>query len=113
LAIVLNLIAFWAAGYFLAGFHVVGGIKGWVVLALILALLNFVVKPILKLILGPIIVITLGLGIILVNMIVLYLLDKIADNLSIDGVLTLFYAALIVGLGNFIFHLAIKRKHDQ
>ena len=62
--------------YFVGGFLL--NTANWEVLAvltLILTLLNFILKPILKLLLGPIIVLTLGLGAFLVNAVILKLLD--------------------------------------
>ncbi len=92
------------------GFSLEAGFPETLSLALVFTILNYLLKPVLKLILGPIIILTLGLGLILVNMLILYILDSLSNNLTIEGVLNLFYASLIVGLINFFIHLAFKDK---
>jgi uncharacterized membrane protein YvlD (DUF360 family) len=69
-------------------------------------------KPLLALVLGPIILITLGLGIIIVNAIILYLLPILANHLdflrgsiTIQSIPALFLATIIVSVVNFVIHL--------
>ncbi|MBI4087682.1 MAG: phage holin family protein [Candidatus Liptonbacteria bacterium] len=107
-AILANAIALVAAATYISGFNLDGDFKKIVGIAIILTVLNFVLKPILKLVFGPVIVLTLGLGIILVNALVLYVLDIIAKNLTIETIPALFYATILVGVVNFVFHLATK-----
>src|SRR3989344_4648276 len=110
LAVAVNGLALYAADKIIPGFSVSGDLKTFAIVALALTLLNWVVKPVLKLILGPIIILTLGLGLILVNMLILYILDSLTNNLTIDGILTLFYASIIIGAVNFFTHIAFKKK---
>ena len=107
-AIVMNAVALFAAGYFVSGFAIQADLRTFVIMAAVLTLLNAVVKPILTLVLGPIIIITLGLGLVFVNMAVLFILDKLFQNLTIHTIPALLYASLIIGIVNFVFHLATK-----
>lgn len=109
LVIAVNALVLAAMAKYLPGFKITGDFKAIIAVALIFAALNFLLKPVLKLILGPIIVLTLGVGLILVNMVVLFVLDKLAKNLTIEGTVTLFYSAIIVGVINFVLHLAFKK----
>lgn len=99
-----------AAAYLFSGFEISGGFIGLGWLALTLTALNYVVKPIIKLLLGPIIVLTLGLGLILVNAFILYLLDFFSPYLTIQNLFALLYASLLIGAANFIFHAATKNN---
>lgn len=108
-AVVVNALALVVAAYFVMGFNLEVDLRSLFLLAAVLTALNFFLKPILKLILGPIIVITLGLGLILVNAVILYILDMLSNNLNIDGVGALLYSSIIIGLVNFVFHLATKQ----
>ena len=108
--ILLNAGAFTGIAYFSPKFQILGGFGQTLVLAAIFTLLNYILKPVLKLILGPVIIFTLGLGLIVVNMLLLYILDSLSKNLSIDGVLTLLYAAVIIGFVNFFIHLIFKKS---
>lgn len=102
LLFVSNLIALGVAAYFVAGFKVNAGYEGFLIAAAIFTLINLVIKPILKLVLSPIIIITLGVGAILVNVVVLYLLDFLTDYINIIGIDSLIYATLIITGVNFL-----------
>ena len=110
-----NAFALWLANQCVPHFVVNASWIQLAVLALILALLNFIVKPVLTLIFGPIIVLTLGLGIIVVNAILIYLLPVIANHLDFlrgsisienNSILALLLATLLVSAVNFVIHLA-------
>jgi putative membrane protein len=107
-AVAANAVALWAATSYIPGFTLTGGFSEFVRVALILTALNFVLKPILKLILGPVIVLTLGIGLIIVNSLILYILDFLSKNLTIETIPALVYSAILIGFVNFIFHLATK-----
>jgi putative membrane protein len=64
------------------------------VLALVLALLNTFIKPILVILTLPITVITLGLFLFVINALIILLADKFMDGIKIDG----FWWALLFSL---------------
>ena len=109
-----NGFALWLANQYVPGFALNATWLQLAIIALILALLNFILKPALTLLLGPIIVLTLGLGVIIVNIIIIYLLPVLADHLdilrgsiSIQTIPALILVTLIVSAVNFVIHLAI------
>lgn len=65
-----------------------------VIFALVLALLNAVIKPILVLLTVPITIITLGLFLLVINALMILLADKLMTGLRVDG----FMWALIFSL---------------
>ncbi len=69
---------------------------------LVLGVLNFAIKPILKLLWLPFIIISLGLFMFVINWIILYLLEMIIKGLSIEGV-----GFTIKGIIEFIIAVAI------
>ncbi len=109
-----NAFALWLANQYVPGFALNATLTQLIVIALILSLLNFFLKPLLALVLGPIIVLTLGLGVLVVNAIVIYLLpifanrlDMLRGSISIETIPALIFGTLIVSAINFIIHLAI------
>ena len=110
-----NALALWIANLYVPGFILNN--QNWlalILIALILALLNFLLKPVLTLVLGPIIILTLGLGIIIVNAIILWLLPIITNHIDflhgsiiIQTIPALFFATLVVSVVNFIIHAAV------
>ena len=109
LIVVVNALVFIGISKYIPGFELSGDYLQILIISLIFTLLNLLLKPILKLLFGPIIILTLGLGLIAVNIAILYILDILVDTLTIQG-LALVYSALIVGLTNFILHSLLKRK---
>ncbi len=109
-----NALALWLAWLYVPGF--VLNTSNWVQLALvalILALLNGLLKPILRLVFGPIIILTLGIGLLIVNGVILYLLPIVVNNIDflrgsiiIQDIPALVYATLILTAVNFIVHIA-------
>lgn len=103
-----NLAAILIAAYFVSGFNIVLIPLEIIKVAAIFTGLNLLIKPIIKLILSPFIIITLGLGIILVNGVILYMLDFFSDSVNITGLEPLFYAALIISAVNVAINLFRK-----
>jgi len=78
----------------------------WV--SLLLTLVNFFLRPILKLITIPLILLTLGLFTIIINMFLLYLVDYLVPELKISGLTPLFWATILFGVINTIFSIFKK-----
>jgi putative membrane protein len=79
------------------GFHV----DGWsaaLIAALVLALMNTVVKPILFLLTLPFTIVTLGLFLLVLNAITLWLTTKVVPGFHIDGAFNTFLGALALSL---------------
>lgn len=108
ITIAINVFALWAAATYIPGFKITSDFKQIVIIAIIFSALNLVLKPIIKLILGPVIVLTLGLGVILVNALMLFILDKLSQNITIETIPALIYGTILIGLINFVLHLATK-----
>lgn len=108
-----NLIALFAAVYFVKGFEIGPGFNNFLLVAAVLTLINVFFRPILKLILTPVIVLTFGLGIFLVNALMLYLLDKLLINITITGTVPLIYTTLIISLVNLIINFSAKRIYKE
>ncbi len=109
LAVLTNLAGLLAASHYIVGFYL--ATTDWKLLfeiALIFTALNLILRPILKLFLGPLIVITLGLGMIIVNAAVLALLDFLTPALSISGVAPLLEATLLIAVINFVVDLFVR-----
>ena len=65
-----------------------------ILVAVILALLNFIVKPVLVLLTLPITVLTLGLFLLVINAIIILLADALMNGFEISG----FWIALLFSL---------------
>jgi|SRR3989344_2518307 len=106
-----NLIALFIVDYFITGFQVGGDSLSFLIIAAILTLLNAFVRPILRLILTPIIILTFGLGIIAVNALIIYLLDILMVNITITGLVPLVYGTLVISLINMAINFSAKKVY--
>ncbi|KKS82785.1 MAG: hypothetical protein UV58_C0005G0039 [Candidatus Wolfebacteria bacterium GW2011_GWC1_43_10] len=106
-----NAIALAIADYFVSGFDIQPTWQAYLEVIAVFTLINLLVRPILKLVLSPIIFITLGLGVIIVNALVLYALDWLVTGVTIAGLYPLVYATLIISIANFAFHFSAKRAY--
>src|SRR5215510_4225183 len=85
-------------------------IHGWwayILGAGVLALANTIIKPIVALITLPLIIITLGVFLLLINIAMVALAEWIAPNFSIDGFWTYVGVVFIVWLVNAVANLAV------
>jgi len=73
-----------------------------VVVVLLLSLFNAVLRPLLVLFTLPFIVLTLGLGLLLVNAVLFYLVGKLVDGFHVAGFGSALLGAVIVSATNFI-----------
>jgi len=79
--------------HFLPGVAVSGFVAALIV-AVVLGLLNFIVKPILVVLTIPITIITLGLFLFVINACIILLADKFIDGFSVSG----FWIALLFSI---------------
>ena len=78
--------------------------------ALVLALLNMVVKPILVLFTLPFVIFTMGLGILLINAALLYLAGSLVPGYEVMGFGTAFLGALIISFISIIVNIVLAPK---
>lgn len=103
-----NSLALYVANYFVPGFVVSGSWKEYLLAGVFLGLLNLTVKPVLKMISMPLIILTLGLFTLVINGLLLWTVDYIFDFVSIRDVTALLYAVVIITIVN-LFVSATKK----
>jgi putative membrane protein len=84
----------------------------FLVLGIVLGLLNYFLKPLLKALTLPLEIITLGLFTIVINMGLLWLLDVMFDELSIPLWFPLLYTTLIIWGINIIIGFFLNKNKD-
>jgi len=107
-----NAVALYLISLLLApNFIITGGIKGYLVAGVIIGLVNSIVKPILKILSFPLVLMTAGLFIIALNVFILVIARYLLNVLAFEGTVmqignlpTYLYAAVLIGLGNYIIH---------
>lgn len=92
----------------LTGVHI-DGIVTAIIFALVLAVLDSIVKPILIILTLPATILTLGLFLFVINTIVILIADKFIGGIKIDG----FWWAFIFSIVLSIFDSAIQKTLDS
>jgi putative membrane protein len=95
---VVNGISLWLASVLVEGVKVSGGAVEWLILLTVFALINAVIKPILKLLAFPIDVATLGLFTWVINAFLLWLTSVLSNALTVDGIIAAFLGSLVISI---------------
>lgn len=82
----------------------------FLVLGIVLGLINFFLKPVIKTITLPLRIITLGIFGLAINMFLIWLLDKMFKELSVPLWLPLLYTTLIILIINIVLQKILIRK---
>ncbi len=113
----INAVALYAAIYLLNGRGIDPQFQNWweiIWLALIFGLINAILRPLLTVISCPLIILTLGLGSLLINTLLFYLAGLVGTQFgvgfTVDGFVPAFLGALIVSVVGFILSLFF---HDE
>jgi len=101
--IFLNGIALYFLQQYFQGFVLAGGFSALLTGALVLALLNTFLRPILKLVATPFLWLTFGLFHIVINLAILWIADQALAQLTINDFSTLFITSLIIAFVNSFF----------
>jgi len=107
--ILANSLAIYLAAYFIPGVTVSGNWKVFLICGLVLSLINVFVKPILKLISLPLIIITFGFFSLVINILTIWLLTKFVSQLNIAGLVALILATIVVSVVNWLVSFLFKK----
>lgn len=98
--IVANAVGLYGASYFLPGVILTGGWKGLAVAAIVLAILHTILRPILKIITAPLVLITFGLFTVIINIAILWMADHYLTQIAFADLYSLAVSALIITVAN-------------
>lgn len=86
----------------------------YLVLGLIFAVINAILRPILTILGCPVIILTLGLGVLLINTLLFYLTGLIGSEFGfgfeVEGFWPAFLGALIVSVIGVVFHILLRSE---
>jgi putative membrane protein len=108
-----NALALWAAA------RIVGDVdlssSWWTVIlaALVLTLLNWYVKPVLKVLAFPLVIVTLGIALFCISMFMLWLTSAVVSGFDIDGFWPLVKATIIVWIVNLLIEAIFDPRDSR
>jgi putative membrane protein len=110
LKIIMIALATIAAAYLLKPEVSVDGIQTALIVGLVLALLNTFLRPILVMLTIPITIITLGLFLLIINIIIVKLADYLVDGFKVNGWLYALFFSLIITVVTWLLEKFIPSK---
>ena len=107
LKLLINALALWVAGELVSGINLEGDFWTILLVALIFGLVNTFIKPVLKILSFPVIILTIGLFALVINAAMLGLTAAITDALSVADFWSAVLGAVIISvisavLGTFV-----------
>ena len=108
----INGAALWVANALFSGLR----IHGWwayIIGAAVLGIANAFIKPLLTLITLPLIILTLGLFLLVINIAMVALAEWVAPNFSIDGFWTYVGTIVIIWLVNWLGHSLVDELESS
>ena len=114
----INALALFAAVRVVPGIEVDG--TGWVVyavVAIIFGLVNALIRPLLKMMTCPLIILTLGLFTLIINALMLWLTSWIGTVIGygfyVDGFWPAFLGGLVVSVVSVVLNLVVRDKEER
>lgn len=97
-AVLLGGVAFLIVARVVPGFHLRGGFTSAVIVAVVYGLLKGVLQGVLMFVTFPVVILTLGLFIIVINAFLLWLTDKLVERVEIRTTGALFLGTILLSL---------------
>jgi len=110
LQIIAGILGIWLAIRFIPGVEFADSWQILILAGLVLGLINFFIKPILKIIALPLRILTFGLFGLVINIGMVWIVTVIFPEFKISGILPLFLTSIIIWGLNLIFPLFIPKK---
>jgi putative membrane protein len=99
------------------GLTYTGDWVGLLGVAVVFGLVNAIIRPILAMLTCPLVLLTLGLFVFVLNALMLWLTSVIAEslglNFQVDGFLAAFVGALIVGVVSTVLNVLVGEKKER
>jgi putative membrane protein len=91
-------LAVWVTTMIVPGIQVSGGLRNYLVIALILALINATLGTLLKILTLPLAFLSLGISLLVVNTAMLLITDRLSESLAITGFWSAFFGAILISI---------------
>jgi putative membrane protein len=107
LRLLINAAALWVAAELLDGIELEGSVVTILIVALVFGLINAVLKPLLKLLSLPVMILTLGLFALVINAALLLLTAAVTDGLLVDGFVAAVLGSIVISIVSAVLNMLI------
>jgi putative membrane protein len=117
LRLIINGAALWVATQVVPGVSYEGGWLPFLAVALIFGIINATLRPLMKVLTCPLILLTLGLFALIVNGLMLWLTSTVATSLGlgfrVTGFWPAFWGALVVSIISTLLSLSVRAGESE
>lgn len=99
----------WVAAYLVPGISY-GSIQALLIAALVLGILNAILKPLIMLFTLPLIFLTLGIFLLVINTFLVWLTAVLVPGFDVFGFWSAFFGGLIISIVSYVFYFAGVKK---
>jgi putative membrane protein len=110
--LVVNAIALICVTYLVPGIHV-SGFVGALIAALILGIVNAILRPVLVLVTLPLELLTLGLFTLVINALLFWLVGALHVGLTVDGFWPAFWGAIVMSIVSWLISLFTRGAEER
>ncbi|HEV3087641.1 MAG TPA: phage holin family protein [Candidatus Elarobacter sp.] len=110
--LVVNAVALIAVAYIVPGIHI-SGFGAALIAALILGIVNAILRPILIILSLPLEIVTLGLFTLVINALLFWLVGALHVGLTVDGFWPAFWGALVMSIVSWVISLFTRGLEGQ
>lgn len=110
LKLLVNAAALWAAGELISGINLEGNFWTILLVALVFGLVNTFIKPILKLLSFPVIILSLGLFTLIINAAMLGLTAALTDALDIVDFWSALLGAIVISIVSAVLNTFVPNE---
>ena len=115
--LLVNAAALWVATRIVPGVTFDSGVGPFLVVALLFGVINATLRPLMKILTFPLILLTLGIFALVVNGLMLWLLSSLSSSLGlgfhVSGFWSAFFGALVVSIVSALLSLSVRPiEHD-
>ena len=109
--------ALWVAVRLVPGIHYTGSWPGLLGVALVFGFVNAIVRPLILILTCPLVLVTLGLFIFVLNGLMLLLTSTLANSLGlafrVDNIISAILGALVIGLVSAFLNIFVGERREQ
>ncbi|OIO87964.1 MAG: hypothetical protein AUK03_17175 [Anaerolineae bacterium CG2_30_64_16] len=115
--LLINAAALWVAQAIVPNIVFDGGWGALLLVALVFGVLNAIVRPVLKLLTCPLLLLTLGLFTLVINGVMLWLTSVASDVLNlgfhVNGFWAAFFGALVVSVVSIVLSVFVRDEEER
>ena len=108
---VLSALALMLIALLLPGMHV--GFVSALVAALVIGVINVLLRPIIVLLTLPVTLLTLGIFLLVINALLFWLASAIVPGFHVDSFWTALFGSILYSILSWLIHLVVRRPEEE